>query len=192
MAKVFKREDLLFSLCGLNCSLCPMFVTKRCKGCIEGSMCYNICDIAPCSIEHGGVDYCFECDEYPCEKYDGVDQHDSIMLHKNQLTDIEKAKTIGIERYNQEQTKKVEILHKLLEDYNYGNDREVFFCTAVNILPLDDLTTIISDLDENTNEMSLEEKYNYVKDKLFECANNRDVKIELRKGKYNKEKITFD
>lgn len=192
MDKVFKREDLLFSLCGLNCSLCPMFVTTRCEGCIEGSMCYNICDIAPCSIEHGGVDYCFECGEYPCEKYDGVDQHDSIMVHKNQLLYMEKARTIGIEKYNQEQSKKVGILHNFLENYNYGNDKEIFFCTAVNLLPLEDLITIITNLDEHVENMSLKEKYNYVKNKLFGCANNRAIKIELRKGKYNKEKITFD
>ena len=105
---------------------------------------------------------------------------------------MEKARTIGMEKYNQEQSKKVGILHNFLENYNYGNDKEIFFCTAVNLLPLEDLITIITNLDEHVENMSLKEKYNYVKNKLFGCANNRAIKIELRKGKYNKEKITFD
>lgn len=29
-AKGFVRDDVLFSLCGLNCSLCPMFVRGGC------------------------------------------------------------------------------------------------------------------------------------------------------------------
>lgn len=67
---------------------------KTCSGCIKGSMCYNICNIAPCSLEHGAVDYCFECEDYPCDKYEGIDENDSLMTHINQLIDMEKAKTM--------------------------------------------------------------------------------------------------
>ena len=192
MAKEFKRENLLFSLCGLNCSLCPMYIRRECGGCKEGSMCYQGCPIAPCSVKHGGVDYCFECNEYPCEKYEGVEDNDSLITHINQKKDMEKAKRIGVEKYNQEQAHKVEILHLFLDNYNPDNNKEVFFCTAVNLLPLEDLINITDNLDENTETMSLEEKYAYVKDKLFECENNNGIKIELRKGKYNEEKITFN
>ena len=31
--KDFKREDLSFSLCGLNCGLCPMNLNQYCPGC---------------------------------------------------------------------------------------------------------------------------------------------------------------
>ena len=86
-----KRNDLLFSLCGLNCSLCPSFIRGNCTGCQEGSSCALICEIAPWSIEHGNIDYCFECGEYPCSKYDGIDKRDSLISHKNQLKDMQKA-----------------------------------------------------------------------------------------------------
>ena len=75
MVYEFTRDNLLFSLCGLNCSLWPMFVKKTCSGCIKGSMCYNLCNIVPCSLEHGAVDYCFECEDYPCDKYEGIDEN---------------------------------------------------------------------------------------------------------------------
>ena len=97
-----------FSLCGLNCSLCPSFIRGNCTGCQEGSSCALICEIAPCSIEHGNIDYCFECGEYPCSKYDGIDKRDSLISHKNQLKDMQKAKTIGIEKYHEEQLEKKE------------------------------------------------------------------------------------
>lgn len=192
MTEDFKRNDLLFSLCGLNCSLCPMFVRKLCTGCIHNSMCSTACSIVPCSMEHGSVDYCFECGKYPCDKYEEVDQNDSIITHINQLRDMEKAKTMGINKYHQEQSQKVEILNKFIENYNYNNDNEVFFCTAINLLPLEDLISITDKLDKITENMALEDKYNCLKEKLFESANNNNIKIELRKGKYNKEKITFD
>ena len=64
--KGFKRQNQLFSLCGLNCGLCPMFLNKNCPGCGGGEG-NQACKIARCSIEHGGVEYCFQCSEYPCD-----------------------------------------------------------------------------------------------------------------------------
>ena len=64
--KGFKRENQLLSLCGLNCGLCPMFFGKYCGGCGKGN---QSCAIAKCSLEHGKVEYCYECEQYPCEKY---------------------------------------------------------------------------------------------------------------------------
>lgn len=55
----FKRTDGLFSLCGLNCGLCPMHIRGGCSGCFNGSTCYRTCPIAPCSVRHGNVDYIF-------------------------------------------------------------------------------------------------------------------------------------
>ena len=34
--KGFNRPNQLFSLCGLNCGLCPMFLNKNCPGCGGG------------------------------------------------------------------------------------------------------------------------------------------------------------
>lgn len=180
MSEEFKRKDLLFSLCGLNCSLCPMFIGKRCGGCIEGSMCYMICDIAPCSMEHGNIEYCFECVEYPCDKYDGIDKHDSLMTHKNQLKDMEKARKMGIKNYRKEQKEKVEILDKMLREYNHEQN-EVFLCTSVNLLELEDLKKVMELCDKNSVNMDLKEKYETLKKELDNCAKIRGIKLELRR-----------
>ena len=76
--KGFKRQNQLFSLCGLNCGLCPMFLNKNCPGCGGGEG-NQTCKIARCSIEHDGVEYCFQCGEYPCEKYEHIDDFDSFI-----------------------------------------------------------------------------------------------------------------
>lgn len=181
--KKFKRTDLLLSLCGLNCSLCPMFIEKRCAGCREGSTCYLTCTIAPCSIEHGNIDYCFECEEYPCDKYDGIELHDSLITHRNQKKDLQKAKTIGIENYHKEQLEKKEILNHILNRYNIAN-RHIFFCLAVNLLEVDALKQILKDCDESTKDMDLKERSDYIKHELYEFAKKRNIILKLNTGRY--------
>ena len=48
--KNFIREDLSFSLCGLNCALCTMKLDGYCPGCGGGAGNQG-CSIARCSIE---------------------------------------------------------------------------------------------------------------------------------------------
>lgn len=178
--KRFLRDDILFSLCGLNCSLCPMFIRGGCTGCREGSSCYKICEFAPCSIEHGNLDYCFECEEYPCRKYDGVDLHDSLISHLNQKKDMEKAKRIGIENYHKEQIEKNAILNKLLKEQDIGH-RDVFFCLAVNLLEVDDLNAVLNQADELTEGMDLSDKSDSMKGLLKDIAEKRNIVLKLRK-----------
>ena len=57
--KGFHRQNKLFSLCGLNCGLCPMYLNKNCLGCGEEN---HSCKIARCSMEHNEIEYCFSSD----------------------------------------------------------------------------------------------------------------------------------
>ena len=59
--------------------------------------------MAPCSVKHGNLQYCFECTEYPCKHYDGFDSYDTLVLHRNQRKDMQKAKEIGMDAYHAEQ-----------------------------------------------------------------------------------------
>ena len=144
--KGFERTDGLFSLCGLNCGLCGYRLQGNCKGCFKDSSCAATCPMAPCSVRHGNLQYCFECPEYPCKHYDGFDSYDTLVLHRNQRKDMQRAKEIGIEAYRAEQQKKVELLNKLLETYDDSN-KQVFYCTAVNLLSIDEMKAIIDKAD---------------------------------------------
>ncbi|WP_305131294.1 DUF3795 domain-containing protein [uncultured Oscillibacter sp.] len=132
--KGFNRPNQLFSLCGLNCGLCPMFLNKNCPGCGGGEG-NQSCKIARCSLEHDGVEYCFQCSEYPCEKYEHIDDFDSFITHQSRKADLEKARCFGIEAYNVEQVEKAKILDFLLSNYNDGR-KKTLFCVAVNLLDL--------------------------------------------------------
>ena len=177
--KGFKRDNQLFSLCGLNCGLCSMHIGGHCGGCGKGN---QSCRIAKCSLEHGNVEYCFDCPDFPCDKYDGIDDSDSFITHKNQKADLEKARLIGIANYNKEQQEKIEILNMLLTQYNDGR-RKTFFCVAVNLLNIADIKAILNQINENSELESLEmkEKSAYVAMLFQNLADNQGISLKLRK-----------
>ena len=175
----FKRTDSLFSLCGLNCNLCPEFVRGDCGGCFSDSPCYLTCPLAPCSVDHENVEYCFQCEEFPCEKYEGFDLHDSLVLHRNQKRDVEKAKRIGIEAYKEEQREKKKILDLLLKEYDDGQ-RDVFFCLAVNMLEITDLKDVLEQAEKTMRDMDLPDKAKFMERQLHACAEKRNIVLELR------------
>ncbi len=179
MKSEFNRTDGLFSLCGLNCGLCPMQIRGGCSGCFNGSTCYQSCPIAPCSVRHGNVDYCYQCREYPCKRYDGIDRHDSLISHRNQKRDLAKAKEFGIETYLAEQREKKTILNQLLKDYDDGG-RDVFFCLAVNMLSTDDLRLVLEQAETKGGFPSMHEKAEYMVTLLRKCAESKAIPLALR------------
>ena len=88
--KGFTRAETRFSLCGLNCALCSMHLGGYCPGCGGGAG-NQSCAIAKCSLEHGGVQFCWECPEYPCSRYEGFDDGDSFVPHRSRQQDIAQA-----------------------------------------------------------------------------------------------------
>ncbi|MGI6029146.1 MAG: DUF3795 domain-containing protein [Candidatus Heteroscillospira sp.] len=174
--KGFERENVLLSLCGLNCGLCPMFLGGYCGGCGNGN---QSCAIARCSLEQGKVEYCHECGKYPCEKYEGCQEFDSFITHRRQLADLARAKEIGIGAYNREQTEKKQILNNLLENYNDGR-KKTFFCVAVNLLELSELREGMEQLSA-ADELPIREKSRYAADVFKKLADRRNVELKLRK-----------
>lgn len=179
--KGFIRSDQTFSLCGLNCGLCPMHLDHYCPGCGGGEG-NQSCKIAKCSLEHDKVEYCNQCSEFPCEKYVGIDEFDSFITHRNQRKDLEKSKSIGIAAYRAEQEEKIHILKYLLENYNDGR-RKSFFCVAVNLIELEDLRAILEQIKSEIeiDDISLKEKCVHVV-KLFQAkAEQQNIILKLNK-----------
>ena len=175
-----------FSACGLNCGLCPRYYTSgssRCPGCAgEGfSQVHPTCGVLSC-CQRKGLEYCFLCDEFPCKKYDGAGSSDSFITHKNQFTDMEKAKQVGIDAYKAELDIKIAILAELLRDYDNGR-RKGFFCIAVNLLALQDVNTVMAQLSTESVEDAPAKEKAAVAVRLFEdMAGRRDVSLKLRKN----------
>jgi len=179
--KGFERKNQLLSLCGLNCGLCPMLLGNYCGGCGNGN---QSCKTARCSLAHGKIEYCYECSQYPCEKYQHTDEYDSFITHRRQIADLEKARTIGIEHYNAEQQKKAQILSYLLSNYNDGR-RKNFFCVAVNLLELSELQEAVTQIQSNKelSSLPLKEQSLYVVEVFQKIAGRRNIKLQLIKKK---------
>jgi len=160
--KTYSREYPLFSLCGLNCGLCPRYQTEgvsKCPGC-GGADFYQkhpSCAVITCTLKHDRVDYCFQCSSYPCEKYRNQSDKDSFITYRNVLADFEKAKTEGLQLYKLELNEKVEILEYLIHNFNDGR-RKNFYCIAVNLLSLASLKEVFQEIQNSVSGQDIDLK----------------------------------
>ncbi len=179
--KDFIRSDILFSLCGLNCGLCPMRLDGRCPGCGGGEG-NQSCKIAKCSLEHGKPEYCSQCPEFLCEKYEEADRFDSFITHQNQKRDLQKQHEMGAERYRAEQEEKIRILKWLLQNCNDGR-KKTLFCLAVNLLEPEEVRGILEQAraDITFEELSLKEKAAYMAERFQKAAERTGILLKLRK-----------
>lgn len=177
--KDFIRNDLLFSLCGLNCGLCPMHLSGHCPGCGGGEG-NQSCNIAKCSLQQEQIEYCSQCRDFPCEKYEGIDEFDSFITHLNQMKDFEKLEKIGMEAYQAEQNEKLEILKFLLENYNDGR-KKTFFCLAVNLMELSDIKTVLQQMESDKEVESLKEKAARAVNLFQAMAEQKKITLKLRR-----------
>ena len=135
-------------------------------------------------MEHDGVEYCFQCGEYPCSKYEHIDDYDSFITHGNQKADMKKAHQIGMEAYNAEQEEKACILDILLAGYNDGR-KKTLFCVAVNLLDLQDLQAVLRQIEDRADleMLTLKEKSAFAAWLLMAAAAKNNIELKLRKKK---------
>ena len=184
----YTRMSPDFSLCGLNCALCPNFHIHttgkfKCPGCGGEDFFekHPSCAIITCSKKHKNIEFCFNCDEYPCKRYLEPTEKDSFITYKNREKNIKSASE-DLNKYLDELQKKKIILGELLKNYNDGRMKN-YYCIAVNLLPLMELEEIMKKVrktgrGENIDE---KEKSKTVKEIFTESANKLKIEIRLRK-----------
>lgn len=178
--KDYRRDYPLFSLCGLHCGLCPIHhMANGCPGCGGGEG-HQPCAVIRCSREHGGMEYCFQCGEFPCGRFTDMMEFDSFVPTRNVLRDLEKARTVGMAAYRRELDGKAALLERLLERYNDGR-RKSFFCTAVNLLELEELRETAALLDSETERLEPKERGALAAARFQELAKRKGVELKLRK-----------
>lgn len=158
-----------------------MHLDGHCPGCGGGEG-NQSCKIARCSLQHGKPEYCSRCQEFPCEKYGHIDAFDSFVTHQNQKKDLEKQQEIGAEAYRAEQEEKIRILAFLLGNYNDGRKKN-FFCVAVNLSELEDLKSVMQETEAEKElcSLSIKERAAYMKKRLENIADERQMVLKLRK-----------
>ena len=179
--KGFTRIETRFSLCGISCALCSMHLGGYCPGCGGGAGNQN-CAIAKCSVDHGGVQFCWECPEYPCPRYKGFDDGDSFVPHRNRQQDIAQARELGLEAYLALLEERRAILEELLTHYNDGR-RKIFFNTAVYLLPLEDLRSVMALLRNRPElgEQAVRNRALTAVELLQEAADCQSISLKINK-----------
>ena len=176
--KGFTRSDQLFSLCVLNCGLCTMRLGGYCPGCGGGEGNQG-CAIARCGLDHGGIAYCWQCGEFPCQRCQN-DEYDSFITRRNRLRDLEKARRMGMEAYWAEQRERRRILEFLLERYDDGR-KKTLYALAANLLELEDLRRILERLSEESSGLSAKDQAALAAGLCREAAAGREIDLRLRK-----------
>ena len=179
--KGFIRTEKRFSLCGLNCALCPMQLGGFCPGCGGGEG-NQSCAIARCSLERGGLQFCWDCPDYPCQRYESFDAYDSFLPHSHRQQDIARARELGLETYLAETEEKRSILAELLTKYNDGR-RKSFFSTAVYMLPLEELRIAVAVLNSRAEpeERPIKERASDAVSLLQAAADRLGISLKLNK-----------
>ena len=95
-----------------------------------------------------------------------------------------KARRFGIEAYNVEQTEKAKILDILLSGFHDGR-KKTLFCAAVNLLELQELQTLLSEIERQSDmeTLTLKEKSAFVAGLLQDTAATKNIDLKLRKKK---------
>ena len=182
----------MFSLCGLNCGLCPRYHTdgpSRCPGC-GGPAFYEkhpSCAVINCNLRHDGVEFCFQCSLYPCEKYQTESSVDSFITYQKVQEDLCKASE-NLPSYRTELGRRMEILRHLLDHCNEGRKKN-FYCIAVNLLSLEALERVVAVLENLGAEMTPEgkDRARTAAALLEKEALAEGIRIELRKKPLPKE-----
>jgi hypothetical protein len=178
------RKDPLFSLCGLNCCLCPRFNTdgsSRCPGCGgEGfALLHPTCAVSTCNKKHDNVEYCFQCSAYPCKKYEGESTCDSFISYKSVKQNFAEA-MVDLGRYRERLGRRHEILRILLEKYNDGRSKGLY-CLAANDMPLEYLERLLEKAQALPPTMDAKEQAKELKGEIAKIAAELGVEFKLRK-----------
>ena len=186
-------------VCGLDCGLCPRYYTvgpSRCPGCC-GPDFFNkrpSCSFITCCVKKKNLEVCAECLEFPCskfksdEEYQQLKESSSYPSCKKVMPNLNFIKEHGIEKFIEQQKKRIKFLEVMIENFNDGRSRS-FFCKAATLL---DLIALKSSLDKATKKIKTDKiKQNDVKNKaktlkaiLNEIARKEEVEL-LRRGSPN-------
>lgn len=184
--KEYKRKEPSFSLCGLNCALCPRFHTdgsSKCPGCGGPDFLFKhpICSVVTCNKKHDNVEFCYECSSYPCKKYTEPNITDSFISYKNVLQNMADAKR-DLPEYLKTLKMKQEILEYLIINF-YDGKSKGFYCLAVNLLPLSELKGIITAIRDTTDMEGIgtSAKAKKITDMMKAKANEMQIELKLRK-----------
>ncbi len=147
-------------VCGLDCGLCPRYYTRgpsRCPGC-DGPDFLNkhpSCSFITCCVRKKNLEVCAECSDFPCskfksdEEYQQLKESSSYPSVKKIIPNLNFIKEYGIERFIEQQKKRIKLLETMIEHFDDGRSRS-FYCKATAFI---DIKKLEDSLDKATQKI---------------------------------------
>jgi len=176
--------------CGLDCGLCPRYYTvgaSKCPGCC-GPDFFNkhpSCSYITCCVKKKNLEVCAQCDEFPCSKFEGGGEYDSFLTYKKVHHNLNFIRKHGIEKFIEQQRKRMRLLERMLKDFNDGRSKS-FYCIAATLLPITDLETSLNETEQRirADKIRLDDfktKSKILKGFLNNFAAKEGIELKLRK-----------
>jgi len=136
-------------VCGLDCGLCPRHYTagpSRCPGCSgpDFSNKHPSCSFITCCVKKRNLEVCGECPDFPCPKfksegeYRQVKESSSYPPYRKVLPNLNFIKEHGIEKFMPQQRKRIQLLERMIQDFDDGRSRS-YYCRSAALLDPADL-----------------------------------------------------
>jgi hypothetical protein len=174
--------------CGIDCGLCPRFHTKgdsACPGCggLNFKEKHPSCGFLTCCAIKKQLEVCSDCIDYPCNRFDSEGKgYDSFVTHKKVFTNLDMIKSIGIERFIDQQKIRIDILNNFIANYDDGRSKS-FFCISCALLPLDKLQDTQRLINSLSDTINIKEKNKRLKESLQLIADNSHIELKLNNKK---------
>jgi hypothetical protein len=142
------------AVCGLDCGLCPRYYTvgpSRCPGCCGPNFSnkHPSCSFITCCVKKKNLEACGECPDFPCPKfksekeYSQVKESSSYPPYRKVLSNLHAIKEHGIESFLQQQRRRIELLEKMIKDFDDGRSRS-YYCRSAALLDPADLESSLA------------------------------------------------
>ena len=134
--------------------------SSRCPGCCgpEFLSKHPSCSFITCCIKRKNLEVCAECSDFPCSKFKSTEEYQQLKesssypSYKKVVPNLNLIKEQGIEKFIEQQRRRIELLEDMLADFNDGRSRS-YYCKSAALL---ELTTLEDSLDKTIQKIKKE------------------------------------
>jgi Protein of unknown function (DUF3795) len=160
MKQFIERKHPTIAVCGLDCGLCPRYYTSgpsRCPGC-GGPDFFNkhpSCSLITCCVNKKGLEVCAECLEFPCSRFKSEEEYQQLQgspsypPYSKVMANLYFIKEHGIGEFALQQKKRMDLLTRMIQDFDDGRSKS-FFCRVACLMEIMDLENAVNEADKKT------------------------------------------